>query len=105
MNTEKQTKRETNLLNSGDTDKKAVFFWPNEKSNELTINKKELIEGSYAIFFLVTNDGGNDFGRLKGKKDYDDFVEYLVALSKQKHNMKKLTIVTLADDMATEMNF
>jgi len=88
--------------------KNGYFIWYGKTKNPTIsdlINEEILIDKTLAMYFIETNDGGGDYGRLKTQNDYDNFVEYLVILSRQKHNMKKASIVMLADDMATEMVF
>lgn len=84
------------------------FIWKGKTKNSTIydlIGEGILIENTYAIYFIKTNDGGGGHGRLKTIYDYYNFIEYLAILSKQNHNMKTATLVTLADDRAQELIF
>lgn len=89
-------------------DENGYFIWKgNTKDSTINdlISEEVIMDKTLAMYFIETNDGGGEYGSLKTKNDYDNFIEYLVILSKQKHNMKKMALVTLGNNMVTEMAF
>lgn len=81
-------------------DENGYFIWSGETKDSTIdnlIRDEILYDKTFAVFFIDINGVGGECGRLKAKNDYDNFLLYIESLSKQKHNMKKVTVVRRAD--------
>ncbi|MFC1786306.1 hypothetical protein ACFLZA_02970 [Candidatus Neomarinimicrobiota bacterium] len=82
-------------------DENGRFIWTGETEDSTIDNLVSdgiLFDDTFAVFFIDISGGGGECGQLKAKNDYDNFLSYIESLSKQKHNMKKVTVVSLADN-------